>query len=116
MLIQYEYSVKFRKTHEHGNVDALSHLPVGGDHQFHVEEMGEDVDNICTVSMISRQIIQDDSKLLVKETNKDPVLTQVMCCVKEGWPTNVQTSSRITRNWKTPFPLNMVNYSLCQGL
>ena len=45
-----------------------------------------DVDNVCTVRMISRQIMQDDPMLLVKETSKDPVLTQVMCCVKEGWP------------------------------
>ena len=36
--------------------------------------------------MISRQLMQDDPKLLVKETSKDPVLTQVMCCVKEGCP------------------------------
>ena len=42
--------------------------------------MGEDVDNVCTVRMISRQIMQDDPKLLVKETSIDPVLTQVVLC------------------------------------
>ena len=46
--------------------------------------MHEDLDNVCTVHMISHQIVQDDTKLLVKVTNKDPVLTQVVCCVKEG--------------------------------
>ena len=86
MLSQYDYSVEFRKTREHGNADALSRLPAGSDHGFDGEEMGDDVDNVCTVHMISRQIMQDDPKLLVKETNKDPVLTQVMHCVKEGWP------------------------------
>ena len=75
--------MEFRKTHEHRNVDALSRLPAGSDLQFVGEEMGEDVDNVCTVSMISHQIIQDDPKLLVKGTRKDPVLMQVMRCVKE---------------------------------
>ena len=46
--------------------------------------MGEDVDS--TVRTISRQIMLVDPKLLVKEASKDPVLTQVMHCVKEGWP------------------------------
>ena len=37
-------------------------------------------------STISRQMVQDDPRLLIKETSKDPVLSQVMRCVKEGWP------------------------------
>ena len=49
MLSQYDYSVKFRKTHEHGNADALSHLTAGSDQQFDEEEIGKDVDNVCTV-------------------------------------------------------------------
>lgn len=44
------------------------------------------VDNVHTIHMISRQMVQDDPRLLIKETSKDPVLTQVMHCVKEGWP------------------------------
>ena len=48
--------------------------------------MGEDVDNVCTIRMISHQIMQDDPHLLVKATSKDPILTQVMHCVKERWP------------------------------
>ena len=59
--------------------------------------MGEDGDNVCTVRMISRQIVRDDPKLLVKETRKDPVLTQVMRCVNKGWPN--QCSDEL-RNYK----------------
>ena len=59
-LSQYDYSMEFRKTRKHGNANALSHLPAGGDLQFDGEEMGEDVDNVCTVCIISRQIVQDD--------------------------------------------------------
>ena len=69
-----------------GNANALSHLPAGSDHKFDGEDVGKDVVNICTVRMISCQIMQDDPELLVKETSKDPVFTQVMPSVKEGWP------------------------------
>ena len=112
MLSQYDYSVEFCKTCEHGNADALSRLPVGSDHKFDEEEMGEDVDNVCTVRTISCQIMQDDTKLLVKETSKDPVLTQVM----RQCQTNVQTSFRTKRNWMTHYPLNMAAYFMGQGL
>ena len=63
------------------------------------EEIDEDVDNVCTVRMISSQIIQDGPKLLVKETSKDEVLTQVMQCVKEAWPNRppgLQETGRFT--------------------
>ena len=61
-------------------------FPASSDLRFDGEELGEDVDYVCTVHMISRQITQDDPKLLVKETSKNAVITQVMHCVKEGWP------------------------------
>ena len=34
MLSQYDYSVEFRKSREHGNADALSRLPASSDLQF----------------------------------------------------------------------------------
>ena len=70
ILSQYDYSVEFRQTHEHGNVDVLSRLPVGSYLQFDGEEMGEGMDNVCTVCMISHQIVQGDPKPLVKKKGK----------------------------------------------
>ena len=58
----------------------LSCLPVGSDHKFDGKEMGKDVDNVCIVRTISRQIMQENPKLLVTVTSKDPVLTQVVLC------------------------------------
>ena len=58
-------------------MDALSHHLAGSDHKFDGEGIAEDVDNVCTVCMSSRQIVQDDPKLLVKEANTNPVLIQV---------------------------------------
>ena len=59
MLSQYDYLMEFRRTSENGNVDVLIHLPEGSYYKFDGEEMGEDVDNVCTVRMISHQIMQD---------------------------------------------------------
>ena len=34
MLSQYNYSIEYRKTSDHGNTDALSRLPVGARYQL----------------------------------------------------------------------------------
>ena len=56
MLNQYDYNVEYRKSSQHGNADALSQNPVGEDSNFDREESGADIDTVCTVRMISRQI------------------------------------------------------------
>ena len=85
MLSQYDYSAEFRKTQQHGNADALSRLLTGSDLQFDREEMGEDVDNVHTIHMVSRQMVQDDPRLLIKETSKIQS-SLIMRFLKEGWP------------------------------
>ena len=56
------------------------------DTSFDGEEMEDDVDSVCLVRTISRQINPDNPLLVVRETAKDPILTQLMRFVKEGWP------------------------------
>ena len=56
------------------------------DTSFDGEEMEDDVDSVCLVRTISRQINSDNPLLVVRETAKDPILAQVMRFVKEGWP------------------------------
>ena len=70
MLSPHDYSMEFQKTHEHGNADALTCLLTRSDQQFNVEQMDEDVDNVSTVHLISRQIVQDGPMLLLKEISK----------------------------------------------
>ena len=53
------------------------------DTSFDGEEMEDDVDSVCLVRTISRQI---NPLLVVRETAKDPILSQLMRFVKEGWP------------------------------
>ena len=56
------------------------------DTSFDGEEMEDDVDIVCLVRTISRQINPDNPLLVVRETAKDPILSQLMRFVKEGWP------------------------------
>ena len=56
------------------------------DTSFDGEEMEDNVDSVCLVRTISRQINPDNPLLVVRETAKDPILAQVMRFVKEGWP------------------------------
>ena len=56
------------------------------DTSFDGEEMEDDVDSVCLVRTISRQINPDNPLLVVRETAKDSILSQLMRFVKEGWP------------------------------
>ena len=56
MLSQYQYTIEYRKTSDHGNADALSRLPVGPDSQFDEEEDMADVDTVCTIKIIGSQL------------------------------------------------------------
>ena len=86
LVHQYDYMVEYRRSKDHGNADALSCLPFSNDTSFDGEEMEDDVDSVCLVRTISRQINPDNPLLVVRETAKDPILAQVMQFVKEGWP------------------------------
>ena len=98
MLNEYNYSIDYRETKKHGNADALSCLPVGPDTKFDEEESDADVDTIhvCMMKTISMQIKPIDSKVLAKETSKDPVLANVMHYVREGWPSKSHTDDAST--------------------
>ena len=85
--------VEYRQTKAHGNADALSRLPATADTKFDEEERDDDVDNVCTIHTISRQINPGNPMLLVKSSSKDAILSQVMRFVREGWPQ--QTSGEL---------------------
>ena len=85
-LNQFDYSIEYRKTADHGNADALSRLPLGDDIAFDGEESGDDLDMVCAIRVLSLQVKPLDPNVLRQETSKDPVISTVMRYVKEGWP------------------------------
>ncbi|XP_014671627.1 PREDICTED: uncharacterized protein K02A2.6-like [Priapulus caudatus] len=86
MLSQYDYSIKYRKTSDHGNADVLSRLPVGPDVIFDGEESEADVGTVCTIKTVSLQLQPTDPGVVGKQSGKDPVIATMMHHTREGWP------------------------------
>ena len=85
-MSRFEYNIEYRKMKDHANADALSRLPSGGDEKFDKEESKQDFDIVCTIKLLSRQVMASDLQTLCMETAKDPVLSQVVGFVGKGWP------------------------------
>ncbi|XP_062521210.1 uncharacterized protein K02A2.6-like [Corticium candelabrum] len=98
MLSQYDYTIEYRETSKHGNADALSRLPAESDPNFDRKESDSDIDTVCLINTISTQINSGDQNKLRKETAKDPVITEVLRYVREGWPKQV---SDLLKDFKT---------------
>ena len=99
MLSQYEYTVEYRQTKDHGNADALSRLPSGADTQFDEKESNADTDSICTIKTIALQLNPRDPGILKKETAKDSVLSTAMRYTREGWPLGkIQKETQVADN------------------
>ena len=77
---------RYRRTTDHGNADALSRLPAEEDHAFDEEEGDADVDTVCTIHTISRQLCPTDPGIVAKESSKDPVIAHVIAMVQQGSP------------------------------
>lgn len=93
-LSQYEYTVEYRSTKDHGNADALSRLPIGGDDDFDREEERADVNVICNVRELSQQLNPLKPQLIAQDTSKDQILSQVRRYIKEGWPNSLPEEVR----------------------
>ena len=62
MLSQYDYTVDYRKTSDHGNADALSRLPAAHDSCFDREESKEDTDCIFPSRLLVCSLIQETQR------------------------------------------------------
>ena len=89
MLNQYDYTIEYRSTKQHGNADALSRLPVGPDLSFDGEEGDNDVDTVCTIRVINSQLQPHSRSQLKDATNRDPILSEVKRYVREGCPQKI---------------------------
>ena len=115
-LNQFDYSIEYRKTADHGNADALSRLPAGDDKDFDREESGEDLDIVCAIKVLSLQVKPLEANTLRQETAKDPVLALVMRYVREGWPLkNIDKNSDSEKFRKLQDSLSIVNGCLVHG-
>ena len=86
MLSQFDYNIEYRRTANHGNADALSRLPASEDSIFDGEENEDDVQMVCTIEELHRQMAPADQKTLPRESAKDPIISAVIRYTREGWP------------------------------
>ena len=119
MLNQYQYSIEYRKTSEHGNADTLSRLPAEADTSFDGEEDEADVDVVCTIRTIGQQLNPTDPGVLARESANDPVISNVIRCTREGWPERVpeiQTKDYSMENFrKISMSLSVAHGCLLNG-
>ena len=115
-LNQFDYSIEYRKTKDHGNADALSRLPSGDDIDFDREESGEDLDMVCAIRVLSLQVKPVDANILRQESAKDPVIATVMRYVREGWPlNNSEINLEVLKFRKLTDSLSICNGCLVHG-
>ena len=114
MLSQYNYTIEYRPTKQHGNADALSRLPAGPDLSFDGEESDNDVDTVCTIKTISSQLQPYSRNQLKDSTNKDPVISEVKRYVREGWPQHIDRPE-VQEFKKYSSPLSVVDDCLING-
>lgn len=91
ILSQYEYTIEYRNTEQHGNADALSRMPLGPDSEFDVEEENEDSATVCHINFVDCQLNPCTPGVLAKESRKDPAVSSIMRFVREGWPQSFQS-------------------------
>ena len=77
LLSAYSYGIEFRRTNEHSNADGLSHLPLPVQPHSSTE---------ATFVIGQIQALPVTVDCLVKATRQDPILSQVLQYVKNGWP------------------------------
>ena len=115
-LNQFNYTIEYRKTADHGNADALSRLPAGDDVIFDREESGEDVDTVCAIKILSLQLKPVDANIIRQESKKDPVISSVMRYVREGWPQkNVEINNDVKTFRKLSDSLSVYHGCLLHG-
>ena len=83
-LANYEYTFEFRPTHQHANADALSRVPLG-DKPSSVLVPAEMV--LLTEMLESAPVT---AVQIANRTKKDPILSKLIRCIREGWPNRVE--------------------------
>ena len=92
MLGQYDYTIEYRSTKQHGNVDVLSRLPVGPDLSFYGEERDNDIATVCTIRIINSQLQPRSRNQLKDATHRDPVLSEMKRYVRKGWSQKIDST------------------------
>ena len=87
-LSGYSYTIKYRRTTQHANADALSRLPVPH------EDSGVDTE-VDVFALQQIDMLPITAMHLKRETGRDPQLSRVLTYVQAGWPKTVEDNVQI---------------------
>ena len=83
LLSTFSYDIKFKSTHDHGNVDGLSRLPIPK-----ITQEGE-THEVSLFNIAQINFLPVTATQVSKETQTDPCLSKILQYVKPGWPTTM---------------------------
>ena len=97
-LAQYDYTIEYRESKKHGNVDALSRLPAHDDKVFDQEEQTDDGQTVLMINWIGKQVNdKSDTFALVSQSEKDDVIQAAIRYVNHGWPVHISKDQQELR-------------------
>ena len=106
-LAMYEYDLECRSTYRHGNADALSRLPLSEKPPV-VPRLAE---HVLLMEHLSNSPV---TAMQIKSwTRRDPILAQVLRCIKGGWPS--QATPRLQVYWLKRFELSLLDDCILWG-
>ena len=108
VLSAYSYDIEFCPTAAHGNADGLSRLPL---HDSKSEDVAPGV-TLFNVSQLSSLPVT--SQQLQAATRTDPVLSRILHCTREGWPT--QPDDQIRPYWSHRHELTVEQECVLWGI
>ena len=85
-LSQYDYTIEYRKTSEHGNAGVLSRLPIGPDAKFKNGEEVKDIKTVYLIRSVGAQLRPTQLEVRKGETAKDQVLSKLKRYILERFP------------------------------
>ena len=108
LLSAYSYSIRFRPTQAHGNADGLSRLPLTAE-----TAVGNPEDTtVFNVKQI--QALPISAADVATATRKDPVLSKVLVCLRQGWPNQVQDA--LKPYWHRRYELTIEQDTILWGM
>ena len=107
LLSMYEYTLKFRRTEAHGNADALSRLPL--------PVAPPKTETPPELVLLMEHL--EDSPVTADQirvwTRRDPSLSSVVQCLRQGWPT--QSSPELHPFWSKKSELSLYHGNILCG-
>ena len=89
-LMGYQFTIRYKRTHQHANADALSRLPVGPDATFN-DDSSLQVHSVCE-QLLETSLV--DASQIAKATDTDDTMKLVKRFVLTQWPAHASSLPR----------------------